>query len=52
MPGHRRSEAQRGGGLNDSCVILAVNQVAHAAGLTDYDLLQILGLSFREPERP
>ena len=40
------------GGLTASGVILALNQVAHAAGLTDYDLLQILGLSFGEPDRP
>ncbi len=40
------------GGLSASSVILALNQGAHAAGLTDYDLLQILGLSFREPDRP
>ena len=40
------------GGLTASGVILTLNQVAHAAGLTDYDLLQILGLSFREPGRP
>ena len=55
----RRSKATRPslrgaaqGGLSASSVILALNQVAHAAGLTDYDLLQILGLSFREPGRP
>ena len=40
------------GGLTASGVILALNQGAHAAGLTDYDLLQILGLSFREPGQP
>ena len=56
---HRRSKATppslggaAQGGLTASGVILALNQVAHAAGLTDYDLLQILGLSFREPGRP
>jgi hypothetical protein len=37
------------GGSTASAMIVAVNQLAHRLGLTDYDLPEILGLSFGHP---
>ena len=38
------------GGALGSAAIVAVNQAADRLGLTDLDLLRILGLTFRDPE--
>jgi hypothetical protein len=40
------------GGAAASSAIIALDQLAHRLGLTDYDLPKILGLTFRDPGQP